>query len=109
MNNELHFVRQLAREFRRPGWRRMLDEMSSTELSEWADFFRENSFSDALLDAEFSTLKAQVFMLVTGKEIDAADFSLLTLPGAVQSMTEQDLLEVAVGIPGGVRFEPESR
>ncbi|EEA5038556.1 phage tail assembly protein T, partial [Salmonella enterica subsp. enterica serovar Dublin] len=26
-----------------------------------------------------------------------------------QSMTEQDLLEVAVGIPGGVRFEPESR
>ncbi|ECI4713952.1 TPA: phage tail assembly protein T, partial [Salmonella enterica subsp. enterica serovar Typhimurium] len=24
-------------------------------------------------------------------------------------MTEQDLLEVAVGIPGGVRFEPESR
>ncbi|RNM54812.1 phage tail assembly protein T, partial [Salmonella enterica] len=27
----------------------------------------------------------------------------------VQSMTEQDLLEVAVGIPGGVRFEPESR
>lgn len=53
--------------------------MSSTELSEWADFFRENSFSDALLDAEFSTLKAQVFMLVTGREIDAADFSLLTL------------------------------
>ncbi|ECG0614181.1 phage tail assembly protein T [Salmonella enterica] len=79
MNNELHFVRQLAREFRRPDWRRMLDEMSSTELSEWADFFRENSFSDALLDAEFSTLKAQVFMLVTGREIDAADFSLLTL------------------------------
>ncbi|ECB2245397.1 phage tail assembly protein T, partial [Salmonella enterica subsp. enterica serovar Typhimurium] len=27
MNNELHFVRQLAREFRRPDWRRMLDEM----------------------------------------------------------------------------------
>ncbi|HCC1078020.1 TPA: phage tail assembly protein T, partial [Salmonella enterica subsp. enterica serovar Paratyphi C] len=26
MNNELHFVRQLAREFRRPDWRRMLDE-----------------------------------------------------------------------------------
>ncbi|EDB3547512.1 phage tail assembly protein T, partial [Salmonella enterica subsp. enterica serovar Newport] len=22
MNNELHFVRQLAREFRRPDWRR---------------------------------------------------------------------------------------
>ncbi|EME7605473.1 phage tail assembly protein T [Salmonella enterica] len=79
MNNELHFVRQLAREFRRPDWRRMLDEMSSTELSEWADFFRENSFSDALLDAEFSTLKAQVFMLVTGREIDAADFSLLAV------------------------------
>lgn len=83
--------------------------MSSTELGEWAAFFRENSFSDALLDSEFSALKAQVFMLATGKEIDAADFSLLTLPEAAQNRTDQDLLEVAVGIPGGVRFEPESR
>ncbi|ECI4647213.1 phage tail assembly protein T [Salmonella enterica subsp. salamae] len=109
MNGELHFVRQLAREFRRPDWRRMLSEMSSTEFGEWADFFRENSFSDALLDAEFSTLKSLVFMLVTGKEMEAADFSLLTLSETTENRTGQELLEVASGIPGGVRFEPESR
>ncbi|EHK2665091.1 phage tail assembly protein T [Salmonella enterica] len=109
MNNELHFVRQLAREFRRPDWRRMLSEMSSTELGEWAAFFQENSFSNDLLDAEFATLKSMVFALVTGKKMDAADFSLLALPVTAQSRTEQELLDVAAGIPGGVRFEPESR
>ncbi|EJU6287242.1 phage tail assembly protein T, partial [Salmonella enterica] len=39
---------------------------------------------------------------------DAADFSLLALPVTAQNRTEQELLNVAAGIPGGVRFEPES-
>ncbi|WP_437438623.1 phage tail assembly protein T, partial [Salmonella enterica] len=49
---------RLAREFRRPDWRRMLAEMSATELGEWAEHFGKNSFSDMLLDAEFATLKS---------------------------------------------------
>ncbi|HIB1592652.1 TPA: phage tail assembly protein T [Salmonella enterica subsp. enterica serovar Muenchen] len=108
MNNELHFVRQLAREFRRPDWRRMLSEMSSTELSEWAAFFRENSFSDALLDAEFATLKALITRLVTGSTVAAEDFRLIT-PPPEPARDESDLIEAATGILGGVRFEPESR
>lgn len=82
--------------------------MSLIEFSEWVDFFWENSFSDVLLDVEFFMLKVQVFMLVMGKEIDVVDFSLLILFGVVQSMMEQDLFEVVVGILGGVRFELES-
>ncbi|HDC2544481.1 TPA: phage tail assembly protein T [Salmonella enterica] len=109
MKNELHFVRQLAREFRRPDWRRMLTEMSSTELSEWAAFFRENSFSDALLDAEFATLKVLITMLVTGSTVAAEDFSLITPPSPEPARDESDLIEAATGILGGVRFEPESR
>lgn len=50
---------RLAREFRRPDWRRMLAEMSATELGEWAEHFGKNSFSDMLLDAEFATLTTE--------------------------------------------------
>lgn len=87
----------------------MLNEMSSTELSEWAAFFRENSFSDALLDAEFATLKVLITRLVTGSTVAAEDFSLITPPSHEPARDESDLIEAATGILGGVRFEPESR
>ncbi len=49
LNRELAFVMRLAREFRRPDWRRrMLAEMSATGLGEWAEHFGKNSFSDML-------------------------------------------------------------
>lgn len=83
--------------------------MSSTEFGEWAVFFRENSFSNVLLDAEFSTLKSLVCMLVTGKKTDAADFSLLTPSVPEPGKDDKELIEAATGILGGVRFEPESR
>ncbi|EPW4333714.1 phage tail assembly protein T, partial [Escherichia coli] len=40
----MQFVMRLAREFRRGDWRRMLSEMSATELGEWGDYFRRQSF-----------------------------------------------------------------
>ncbi len=44
----------------------------------------------------------RVFMLVTGKEIDAARTSVcFDITQAVPEHDGQDLLEVAVGIPGG--------
>ncbi|EFG4684135.1 hypothetical protein BM817_004010 [Escherichia coli] len=39
----MQFVMRLAREFRRADWRRMLSEMSATELGEWGDYFRMQS------------------------------------------------------------------
>ncbi len=48
---------RLAREFRRADWRRMLSEMSATELGEWGDYFRMQSFSDVWMDAQFASLK----------------------------------------------------
>lgn len=83
--------------------------MSSTELGEWADFFREHSFSDMLLDAEFSTLKSLIVALVSGEKVAAEDFSLM--PGAEPEpgKDENELVEAATGILGGMRFEPESR
>lgn len=83
--------------------------MSSTEFSEWAVFFRENSFSDALLDAEFATLKVLITGMVTGNTVAAEDFSLITPPSPEPDRDESDLIESATGILGGVRFEPESR
>ncbi|WP_370603714.1 phage tail assembly protein T [Citrobacter braakii] len=99
---------QLAREFRRPDWRRMLSEMSATELDEWADHFSLNSFSDALLDAEFATLKALVTGLVTGAAQDADDFRLLSASESVPEKTDDELMRLGEGITGGVRYGPDS-
>ncbi|HAK8511664.1 TPA: phage tail assembly protein T [Salmonella enterica] len=99
---------QLAREFRRPDWRRMLSEMSASELGEWADHFGRFSFSDALLDAEFATLKALVTGLVTGAAQDADDFRLLSAAEPVPEKTDDELMRLGEGITGGVRYGPDS-
>lgn len=79
---------RLAREFRRPDWRRILAEMSATELGEWA-----NSFSDMLLDAEFATLKSLMTGLVTGTHHDAEMFSLITDPESLHEKTDDELMK----------------
>lgn len=98
----------LAREFRRPDWRRMLSEMSATELGEWAVHFTAGSFSDILLDAEFATLKALVTGLVTGAAQDADDFRLLSASEPVAEKTDDELMRLGEGITGGVRYGPDS-
>ncbi|CAD5308283.1 hypothetical protein Senen05_03605 [Salmonella enterica subsp. enterica] len=99
---------QLAREFRRPDWRRMLSEMTASELGEWADHFVRFSFSDALLDAEFATLKALVTGLVTGEAQDADDFRLLSASESAPEKTDEELMRLGEGITGGVRYGPDS-
>lgn len=99
---------QLAREFRRPDWRRMLSEMTASELGEWADHFGRFSFSDTLLDAEFATLKALVTGLVTGAAQDADDFRLLSASESVPEKTDDELMRLGEGITGGVRYGPDS-
>lgn len=96
---------RLAREFKRPDWRRMLSEISSSELSEWFGFFREHYFSDVLLDAEFSTLQSTVLALVTGTVKDADYFSLLS-PPLPEDRTDDELMTMGEGIFGGVRYGP---
>ena len=76
----MQFVMRLAREFRRADWRRMLSEMSATELGEWGDYFRMQSFSDVWMDAQFASLKALIVRMVSGSSDAAvADFSLVDL------------------------------
>lgn len=99
----------LAHEFRRPDWRRMLSEISSSEYQQWTEYFRENSFSNVLLDAEFSTLKSLMVMLVTGKKKEVEDFCLLTPFAQPEVKSENTLTEAGAGILGGIRFEPENR
>lgn len=96
---------RLAREFKRPDWRRMLSEISSSELSNWFGFFSEHYFSDVLLDAEFSTLKSTMVALVTGKAEPADDFSLLSVP-LPEDRTDDELMTMGEGIFGGVRYGP---
>ncbi|QSZ93029.1 hypothetical protein FYK28_06635 [Escherichia albertii] len=56
----------------------MLSEMSATELGEWGDYFRMQSFSDVWMDAQFASLKALIVRMVSGSSDAAvADFSLL--------------------------------
>lgn len=99
---------RLAHEFKRPDWRRMLSEMSASELGAWGEFFTVNSFSDLLLDAQFATLKSLLFSLVSAKDVPSPDeFSLITLPVAVER-TEDELMTAGEGIIGGVRYEPST-
>ncbi|RYM60030.1 phage tail assembly protein T [Serratia quinivorans] len=97
---------RLAREFKRPDWRQMLSEISSTELGEWAEYYRENRFSDALLDAEFSSLKATMVALFTSgdEEIYPGDLSILTSPEPETEQTDDELMLIGEGIFGGVRY-----
>jgi phage tail assembly protein T len=100
---------QLAREFRRADWRRMLSEMSATEMGEWAEHFRQYSFSDALLDAEFATLKSLMVSLVTGQKPDVADFSLMPDPEPDFEKNDDELMTAGEGLFGGVRYGPDSQ
>lgn len=100
---------RLAREFRRPDWRRMLSEMSASELGEWGVHFAANSFSDVLLDAEFATLKSLMVRLVSGDcGLTAEDFSLVDDGGPVHEKSDDELMSLGEGITGGVRYGPDS-
>lgn len=83
--------------------------MSSTEFGEWADFFRENSFSTDLLDAEFATLKSLMVGLVTGEKADADDFSLLSYPEPAHEKSDDEMMFAGEGIFGGVRYGPDGQ
>ncbi len=98
----------LAREFRRADWRRMLSEMSATELGEWGDYFRMQSFSDVWLDAQFSTLKSLIVQMVSGERFPAGEFSLVPDEEDMAERTDDELMHLGEGISGGMRFEPDS-
>lgn len=70
---------QLAREFGR-GLAPDAVRDERNRAGEWSVHFRQYSFSDAHLDAEFATLKSLVAGLVTGTPHDATDFSLMPDP-----------------------------
>ncbi|EOV0285015.1 phage tail assembly protein T [Salmonella enterica] len=99
---------QLAHNFRRPDWRRMLSEMSASELGEWAGHFRLHSFSDTLLDAEFSTLKSLMVSLVSGEKTAADDFSLMPDPEPSFEKSDDDMMFAGEGIFGGTRYGSDS-
>lgn len=83
--------------------------MSATELGAWSEYFRQYSFSDAHLDAEFATLKSLVAGLVTGTPQDAADFSLMPEPEPAFEQNDDDMMFAGEGIFGGVRYGPDSQ
>lgn len=106
----------IAREFSRPDWRAMLAGLTSTELNEWADYFNEHFYLDAQLDAHFSSLNHLLLSIAYPKHNKTiADFSLLNLIRDVDSrseikkvMSDDEMMQAAEGISGGLRFEPES-
>ena len=93
----------LAHEFRRPDWRRMLSEMTSSELADWQRYFATVPFSHRLLDAEFAALSSTMVALATGEcGLNAEDFSLLSGSGTGDLMTDDMLM-------GGERHVPADR
>jgi len=87
----------------------MLSGMGATEYSGWVTHFGSVPFSDQLLDAEFSTMKALIASMFTGNsEISAADFSLLGIPDDDDSvdMSDDELMLAGEGLYGGVRYVP---
>lgn len=84
--------------------------MSATEFSGWVKHFSSVPFSDQLLDAEFSTMKALIASMFTGNgEISAADFSLLRLTDDDVDMSDDELMLAGEGLYGGVRYDPANQ
>jgi len=102
---------KLAREFRRPDWRAMLADMSSSDLEEWHRFYESHYFDDALLDAHFAALNLNILSLVCGEnDLNVGHFSLLK-PHVVEEQPDPDdeqLMAIAEGLSGGVRYGPAS-
>ena len=88
----------------------MLAGMTSSELGDWHQFYREHYFQDAQLDAHFSGLLYSISTLFfRDPELTPANFSLLSPSGTAISDGETDdetLMTVAEGITGGIRYGP---
>lgn len=84
----------------------MLSEMSATEYSGWVHHFATTPFSDELLDAEFATTKGLIVTMLTGNNVNDADFSLLAKTESEPEKTDEDLMLAGEGLYGGVRYDP---
>ncbi len=102
---------KLAREFRRIDWRNMLADLSSTEYSEWGEFYHHHFFEDALLDAHFAALNLNIVSLAIGENtLNPGHFSLID-PIEVAEAVETDddqLMALAESLHGGMRYGPAS-
>ncbi|MCB6144328.1 phage tail assembly protein T [Providencia rettgeri] len=96
------FALRLAREFGRPDWRRMLDEISATEYSDWTDHFSKVPFTPQLIDTEFAALQKTVFQTMFGGDTELTDFMLLTdVEASDTEMSDETLQTIGEGIVGG--------
>ncbi|MCK7021159.1 phage tail assembly protein T [Enterobacter kobei] len=88
----------------------MLAGMTSSELGDWHQFYREHYFQDAQLDVHFSELLYSISTLFfRDPELTPALFSLLSPSGVVISDDEpndETLMTAAEGITGGIRYGP---
>lgn len=108
---------RLAKDNNRIDWRAMLAGASSTEITEWAEFYEENFFMDEFIDAQFAALSYQILSFVYPKHTrDISTFSLLrsfkkvnSVSEAQEEMTDDQMMMAAAGAAGGLRIEPESR
>ncbi|MFS7384616.1 phage tail assembly protein T [Rahnella inusitata] len=99
---------RLAREFNRPDWRAMLAGMSSTELMEWAAFYKDHYFQSHQLDAHFSHLSYLIMSMAGKHELTPVSFSLLNPLASAVELSDEELMSVAESIPGGIRYDPVS-
>ncbi|HAT1512351.1 TPA: phage tail assembly protein T [Morganella morganii] len=98
---------RLAHEFKRADWRRMLADMTATELGDWYAYFGVTPFTHQLIDLEFAALSNTVVSLVGGsKDLSLNDFLLLKHSEEAADTDDSLLMTAGEGIAGGVRYEP---
>lgn len=97
---------RLAREFKRPDWRRMLSEMSASEFNDWIVHFDKAPFTPQLMDIEFAALHTSIYSAMCGAKTDIADFMLLTdVTVSDDDMSDELIQSISESIPGGLRYE----
>ncbi|MEI9716157.1 phage tail assembly protein T [Moellerella wisconsensis] len=97
---------RLAREFKRPDWRRMLSEMSASEFNDWIVHFDKTPFTPQLMDIEFAALHTSIYSAMCGAKTDIADFMLLTdVTASDDDMSDELIQSISESIPGGLRYE----
>lgn len=86
----------------------MLSDLSATDMVGWIKHFSDTPFSDQLIDAEFSTMKALMVSMFTGNsDISASDYSLLGRDDNDEAdRSDEELMSAGEGLYGGVRYVP---
>lgn len=97
----------LARQHRRPDWRRMLSEITAGEYLDWVRHFSENPFDYHLEQFGIGQVSAAIYNCILRPEKPVPPTQFYINPSIPENteMTDDEMASAGLGIAGGIRIE----